>query len=267
MIDIVVASVDSSKNHYFLSSNNLSLNIGDNVVIETDLGPFIARIIKANYMENEKNLILPLKKVLRVATENDYKEFHLLEEEALKVLSFAKKTSHTLKLDMQFVDARYNLDKSVLVITYLSDNRVDFRELAKKIAQKFKARIELRQIGVRDKSKRVGGLGPCGLFLCCNSFLSDFSSVSINMAKNQNLALSPTKINGVCGRLLCCLGYENELYTELCKDLPKVGMMYHSPDGMGKVTSIDILNGTYSVDLGDKGICTFKKDENNESIK
>lgn len=267
MMEIVVASVDSSKNHYFLSSNSLTLNVGDKVVIETDLGPFIARIIKGNYMENEKNLILPLRKVLRVATDKDFKEFDHLEEEALKVLSFAKKTSQSLELDMQFVDARYNLDKSVLVITYLSDNRVDFRELAKKIAQKFKARIELRQIGVRDKSKRVGGLGPCGLFLCCNSFLSDFSSVSINMAKNQNLALSPTKINGVCGRLLCCLGYENEVYTELRKDLPKVGMMYDSPGGMGKVTAIDILNGTYTVDLGDKGILTFNKDEKNESSK
>ena len=267
MVEIVIASVDSNKNHYFLSTNNLQLSIGDKVVIETDLGPFIARIIKGNYMENEKNLIMPLKKVIRVATDKDFKDFNELEEEAIKVLSFSKKTSESLELDMQFVDARYNLDKSVLVITYLSDNRVDFRELAKKIAQKFKARIELRQIGVRDKSKRIGGLGPCGLFLCCNSFLSDFSSVSINMAKNQNLALSPTKINGSCGRLLCCLGYENEVYTELRKDLPKVGMMYDSPGGMGKVTAIDIINGTYTVDLGDKGIITYKKDEKNESSK
>ena len=171
MVEIVVASVDSSKNHYFLSTNNLQLKLGDKVVIETDLGPFIARVIKPNYMENEKNLIMPLKKVLRIATDKDFKEFNSLEEEALKVLNFSKKTAESLELDMQFVDARYNLDKSVLVITYLSENRVDFRELAKKIAQKFKARIELRQIGVRDKSKRVGGLGPCGLFLCCNYLL------------------------------------------------------------------------------------------------
>lgn len=265
MVNIVVASVDFSKNIYYLSSNDLELKVGDKVVIETDFGSFCANIIKGNYMENEKNLVLPLKKVIRIATDKDLKDSKLLEEECEEVLKFSRKTSKALDLDMQFVDARYNLDKSVLIVSYLADNRVDFRELAKKIAQKFKARIELRQIGVRDKARRIGGLGPCGLFLCCNSFLSDFSSVSINMAKNQNLALSPTKINGVCGRLLCCLGYENDVYTELRKELPKVGMVTDTELGMGKVTAVDVLNGTYSVDFGEKGIIEFNKDGKNES--
>ena len=152
-------------------------------------------------------------------------------------------------------------DLSQLVFLFLSETRVDFRELAKKLAAKYKTRIELRQVGVRDKAKRVGGLGPCGLFLCCNSFLADFNSVSINMAKNQMLALNPTKINGLCGRLLCCLGYENDTYTEMKKDLPKIGLVADTPLGMGKVVSVDIFKKTYSVDLKDQGIVTFDTEE------
>lgn len=267
MVEIVAAIVDSSKNIYYLSNNNLSLKVNDKVVIETDLGLFDARIIKGNYMEKEDNLLLPLKKVDRIITDEDIKLIDKLNSEEEKVLDFAKKSSKSLELDMSFIDAKYNLDKSVLIISYVSESRVDFRELAKKIAQKFHSRIELRQVGVRDKAKRIGGIGPCGLFLCCNSFLTDFNSVSINMAKNQNLALSPNKINGSCGRLLCCLGYENEVYSELKKDLPKVGMVTDTPFGMGKVTEIDILRGTYKVDLKEKGIIEFNKDEKNEGIK
>lgn len=267
MVEIVAAIVDSSKNIYYLSNNNLSLKVNDKVVIETDLGLFDARIIKGNYMEKEDNLLLPLKKVDRIITDEDIKLIDKLNSEEEKVLDFAKKSSKSLELDMSFIDAKYNLDKSVLIISYVSESRVDFRELAKKIAQKFHSRIELRQVGVRDKAKRIGGIGPCGLFLCCNSFLTDFNSVSINMAKNQNLALSPNKINGSCGRLLCCLGYENEVYSELKKDLPKVGMVTDTPFGMGKVTEIDILRSTYKVDLKEKGIIEFNKDEKNEGIK
>ena len=162
---------------------------------------------------------------------------------------------------MNFVDAYYYFDRSQLVFSFLAEDRVDFRELAKKLASKYKTRIELRQVGVRDKAKKIGGLGPCGLFLCCNSFLTDFNSVSINMAKNQMLALNPSKINGICGRLLCCLGYENDTYTELKKDLPKIGLVADTSMGMGKVVSVDIFKKTYSVDLKEKGIVTFSKDE------
>ena len=268
MYDVVIALVESSKNIYYLSANNLDLHVDDKVVIDTDLGFFVAKIIKEKYKEKGDNLVLPLKSVIRLASKDDLKNLKKNNDEQEKVLSFAKKTSLSLDLDMSFIDATYNLDKSVLVITYVSESRVDFRELAKKIAQKYKTRIELRQIGVRDKSKRIGGLGPCGLFLCCNSFLTDFNSVSINMAKNQNLALSPSKINGVCGRLLCCLGYEKEVYSELRNELPKVGMVTDTPYGMGKVTAVDVLNGTYSVDLKESGIIQFSKDDlKNESSK
>ncbi len=267
MIEVVAAIVEASKNIYYLSTNGLELKKNDKVIIETDLGLFVARIIKENYKEKEENLFLPLKKVVRIATTEDLSQIDSNNNESERALNFSKKASRDLNLDMHFIDAKFNLDKSILVVSYVSDSRVDFRELAKKIAQKYRTRIELRQVGVRDKAKRIGGLGPCGLFLCCNAFLTDFSSVSINMAKNQNLALSPSKINGVCGRLLCCLGYENEVYTKLKKDLPKVGMVTDTPLGMGKVVSIDILRGTYCVNLKDQGIIEFCKDGSNESIK
>lgn len=261
MIEIVVAKIESSKNLYYLSSNGLNLKKGDQVLIDSEYGVFPAKIVKENYMEEENNLILPLKKVLKLMDNDDKKTCESLNEEAEKALDFAKKASKSLDLDMNFVDAEFNFDRSVLIISYLSEIRIDFRELAKRLAQKFKTRIELRQIGVRDKAKRIGGIGPCGLFLCCNSFLSDFASVSINMAKNQSLALSPTKINGVCGRLLCCLGYENETYSELKSSLPKIGMVTDTPGGMGKVVSTNVLKGTYCVDLKDKGIIEFSKDD------
>ena len=162
---------------------------------------------------------------------------------------------------MNFIDSYYTFDRSQLLLYFNADDRIDFRELAKKLAQKYKTRIELRQIGVRDKAKMIGGLGPCGLFLCCNSFLTDFNSVSINMAKNQFLALNPSKINGVCGRLFCCLGYENDLYTEIKKKYPKVGSVLTTKKGTGKVTSIDIFRNVVAIDLKENGIVEIEVEE------
>ena len=213
------------------------------------------------YKEKKDNLVLPLEKVIRVATKDDINRYNSNKDKSNKALSDAKSISKELNLEMNFIDAYFYLDNSQLVFSFLSENRVDFRELAKKLASKYKTTIELRQVGVRDKSKRIGGLGPCGLFLCCNSFLTDFNSVSINMAKNQMLALNPSKINGICGRLLCCLGYENDTYTELKKDLPKIGLVTDTPLGMGKVVSVDIFKKTYSVDLKENGIVEISKDE------
>lgn len=257
MIDVVVVIVDKTKNIYYLSPNSLDLKVGNKVVFEVDNSLVLGRVSKEVYAEKSENLLLPLGKVLRLATESDVKKEESNLKLADKALIDAKKISAELKLEMNFVDAYFFLDNSQLIFSFLSDNRVDFRELAKKLAQKYKTRIELRQIGVRDKAKRIGGLGPCGLFLCCNSFLTDFNSVSINMAKNQMLALNPSKINGICGRLLCCLGYENETYTDLKKGLPKVGLVTDTPQGMGKVVSVDIFKRTYSVDLKENGIVTF----------
>lgn len=267
MIDVVVVRLKATKGIYYVSPNMLELKIGDLVVFETDNGLQLGEVCKDIYKEKQDNVDLPLQKVVRIAEDSDIKNFEDNVKITDKALKDARKISKELELDMNFVEAYYSLDKSQLVFSFLSENRVDFRELAKKLAQKYKTRIELRQIGVRDKSKKIGGLGPCGLFLCCNAFLTDFNSVSINMAKNQFLALNPSKINGVCGRLLCCLDYENDVYTELKKDLPKIGMVADTPLGMGKVVSVDVFKKTYSVDLKEKGIVEFSKDEKNGSTK
>lgn len=260
MIDVLCVSYDSTKQVNFLTPGGLIYEVGDKVIVGTTNGFHLATVKKSNYKQKKENLVLPLDKVVRKATEEDLNQFNLNLKSAEKALMEAKKLSKELKLKMNFLDAFYNLDKSQLLFTFLADDRVDFRELAKKLAQKYKTRIELRQIGVRDKAKKVGGLGPCGLFLCCNSFLTDFSSVSINMAKNQFLALNPSKINGVCGRLLCCLGYENDVYTDLKKDLPKMGSIIETEYGIGKVVDIDVFKHTYSVDLKEKGIIEFKQE-------
>ena len=263
MVDVVTVSIDETKNIYYLSPNSFSLNLNDRVIFETDNGLFSGRVIKANYVENENNLVLPLNKVIRLCEDSDVdilKKNSIISEKAFKD---AKKLSNELGLDMNFIDSFLNFDGTQLMLSFLADNRVDFRELAKKLAQKYKTRIELRQIGVRDKSKKLGGIGPCGLMLCCNSFLTDFNSVSINMAKNQNLALNPSKINGICGRLLCCLGYENDTYTDLKKNLPKIGYNAETPYGMGKVVAVDLFNNCFSVDLGDKGIVKIMGDNKN----
>lgn len=267
MIDVVVVKVEETNCFYYLSPNMLELKKGDDVIFEDENGLFLGKVCREVYPENKKNLDLPLRSVLRIASKEDLSNTEKNKSLAIKALNDAKKISNNLNLNMNFVDSYLNLDGSQLFLYFMSDDRVDFRELIKKLAPKYKTRIELRQIGVRDKAKRVGGLGPCGLFLCCNSFLTDFNSVSINMAKNQMLALNPSKINGICGRLLCCLGYENDTYTELKKSLPKVGLVMDTPEGMGKVTEIDVFNNTYSVDLGIKGILKFPGDKRNDKNK
>lgn len=267
MYDVVVVSFVNSKSIEYLSYGDLVLKRDNLVVVETDNGLQLAVVKKEGYKEKEENLVFPLKSVLRIATDADLKQDSINKRNAEKALFDARRFSKELSLEMNFIEAFYSLDRAQLLFYFLSDSRVDFRELAKKLAQKYKTRIELRQIGVRDKAKKIGGLGPCGLFLCCNSFLTDLSSVSISMAKNQYLALNPTKINGVCGRLLCCLGYENELYSELKKDLPKIGAIVETDSGIGKVVSVDVFRKTYSVDLKEKGIVVFSKDKNNGSIE
>ena len=267
MKEIVVSIIDNSRTIYHLFANGYKLKKDDKVVIETDFGFFIARIIKENYVISDDLLFNDLKNVFRIATEEDMKNYRNNYNDCDSVLNYAKRISSDLGLCMCFVDAIFNLDKSVLLISYVSDNRIDFRELAKKLAQKYHTRIELRQIGVRDKAKKVGGIGPCGLFLCCNTFLSDFNSVSINMAKNQSLALTPSKINGVCGRLLCCLGYEDECYKELKSGFPKIGSMIKHTNGVGKVVSFDIFLKTITVDFGDNGIISIGKEDVYEGVK
>ena len=264
MIDTVIVQICESKEIVYLNSNNLEIKKNDLVVFDYNGSSCMGVVLDSNSKQNKKNLDLPLNKILRIALDTDIKMAEKNKKSAVEALKDAKRISNEFGLPMNFVEAYYSLDKNQLFFSFLADERIDFRELAKKLAQKYKTRIELRQIGVRDKAKKIGGLGPCGLFLCCNTFLTDFNSVSINMAKNQFLALNPTKINGVCGRLLCCLGYENDVYTELKKDLPKIGAIVETEYGVGKVVSVDVFQKKYGVDLKEKGIIDIYEEKLND---
>ncbi|MCI8346366.1 MAG: signal peptidase II [Bacilli bacterium] len=267
MFDIILISFDSSPNKYYFSPNKLKLKKNDRVVVEkengTDIGTCKTNIIK----EKRENLAFPLKYVKRIATEEDIARDKKNKEESAKALIYAKKLSKQLHLKMNFIASNYTLDKSQLYLSYVSEERIDFRELAKKLAQRYRTRIELRQVGVRDKAKIMGGIGPCGLLLCCNSFLTDFNSVSINMAKNQFLALNPNKINGACGRLLCCLNYEDEVYRELKQNFPKIGSKIKTSKGEGKVISINLFHQTYQVEIDKNNIIEETVKESYDTIK
>ena len=241
---------------YYFSPGKLNIKINDNVIVETERGMQFATVATDIISQDSDKVFLPLKDVIRIATKED-KTINLKNiSDANKALEYAKKIVEKEQLDMKLYEASYTFDRKKLVFKFVADERVDFRELAKLLAAKYKTRIELRQIGVRDKAKEIGGFGPCGRPLCCSDFLTNFDSVSINMAKNQGIALNPTKINGVCGRLLCCLGYEDGTYTEYKKDLPKQGEMIKYEGKVGRVSELNILKRSYKI-----------KTEENEEIE
>ena len=246
-----------SDNDYVKYPDNVFFKIGWEIIVKNDDVFKIASIVE---IEDKDNFDVTTSFV-RVATKKDREQHNKNKKESLEALSFAQDVSLKLDLDMHFISSFYTFDRKQLFFCYTADARVDFRELAKVLAQHYKTRIELRQIGVRDRAKKIGGLGPCGLFLCCSSFLSDFVSVSINMAKNQFLALNPTKINGSCGRLLCCLNYEDEVYTELKKGLPTIGSLVETKEGLGKVMEVDVFKRTYKAEFKDKGVIEFSVNE------
>lgn len=252
MYEVVGVKFDSSNRLYFFETNFFDLKKGDNVVVETEKGLQFGTVLSNKKNVDEKDVMLPLKKVIRIADECDKKNQQDNRRLASKALEDAKLYAQKLNLPMNFIGAYFTLDKNQLIYNFVADERIDFRELAKKLAAIYKTRIELRQIGVRDKAKEIGGIGPCGRFLCCNVFLTDFNSVSINMAKNQYIALNPNKINGVCGRLLCCLNYEEQQYTEMKKDYPDIGSYVKTVSGSGKVVSHNLFKKSYTVETKDK---------------
>lgn len=268
MVKIVKIELLATKGIYFAEAIFSDLRKDKIVLFKIDSTIHFGIVKSIFSVDNVENDVCISGEIIRVANDDDLKVMKENSKNAERALLDAKKFSLELNLPMHFIDAFYTFDRSQLLLFFLADDRIDFRELAKKLAQKYKTRIELRQVGVRDKAKRIGGLGPCGLLLCCNNFLTDFNSVSINMAKNQFLALNPSKINGVCGRLFCCLGFENDLYTDLRKKFPKIGSIFDTPKGIGKVVSIDIFNNKVSVDLNEKGILEFDlKEDINEKDK
>ena len=249
MIETVGIRFKDGGKIYDFDADGKVFNKGDYAIVETVRGMECGMVAKPNHGTNEDDIKKPLKKVIRVATEEDVKnmlENKEKEKEAFKICE-GKIEAHGL--DMNLVDVEYTFDRSKLLFYFTSDGRVDFRELVKDLAGTFRTRIELRQIGVRDESRMVGGFGICGRPFCCNTFLNDFQPVSIKMAKEQGLSLNPTKISGTCGRLMCCLKYEQDTYEHLLRVTPKVGAIVDTPDGKGKVIENNLITGMLKVTL------------------
>lgn len=246
---------------YFFDPGKFHIEKGEFVVVETSQGEEYGEVVTNVRKMEEERIVTPLKKVIRIANKHDkknYEENKRKEKEAFRICE-EKIKKH--KLDMKLVDVEYKFDNSKILFYFTADGRIDFRELVKELAAVFKTRIELRQIGVRDEVKRIGGNGVCGRELCCCSFLSNFETVSIKMAKEQNISLNPSKISGNCGRLMCCLKYEQNVYDEKLKRLPKIGALVKTEDGEGVVDGIETLKEKIRVKLREKdsGEFYFKK--------
>lgn len=226
---------------YYFSPGKFHVNVGDHVIVETARGLEFGKVTLGETVVKDSELVAPLKNIIRIANSKDKKKHQenlAKKEEALRICQ-EKIEAHNL--EMKLIDVEYTFDNSKVVFYFTADGRVDFRELVKDLASVFRMRIELRQIGVRDEAKMLGGVGNCGRGLCCSTWLSDFEPVSIKMAKVQNLSLNPSKISGICGRLMCCLKFENEVYTYLKKGMPATGERIKTPDGMAVVTDVNIL--------------------------
>lgn len=244
---------------YFFNPKNLHIKKGDKVIVETTQGEEIGEVVISNRHVDDEKIIGPLKKVLRIATYKDYKRYDeckKIEKEAFKICE-KKIKEHKLKMCLTDVECKF--DNSKILFYFIADGRIDFRNLVKDLAGIYKTRIELRQIGVRDEVKRIGGNGICGRELCCCSFLSDFEAVSIKMAKEQNLSLNPSKISGNCGRLMCCLKYEDEVYQKKLKKLPNIGAIVKTEDGVGEVEGIETLRERVKVKLKNEEGFSYKR--------
>lgn len=234
---------------YFFDPQQTYLKVGDNVIVETARGLEYGNVAsKVRYIE-ESELKHPIKPVVRKSTLKDDKIHERNIEKATEAVSVCKEQIAKHKLVMKLIRAEYTFDASKIIFYFTADGRVDFRELVKDLASIFRIRIELRQVGVRDEAKMMGGIGECGRCLCCNKWLGEFQPVSIKMAKEQNLSLNPGKISGICGRLLCCLQFEHEFYEQALKDLPDIGQIVKTPDGEGIVLKLNVLRDTANVRL------------------
>ncbi|WP_412519185.1 stage 0 sporulation family protein [Staphylococcus simulans] len=232
----------AGKLEYYAPVEDAELCCGDRVVVESKRGVEVGDVKDAALQVDEEDVTLPLKPIIRVATDHDLEQCACNEEDADAAMDFCKDSVEELGLEMRLVNCEYTLDKSKVIFNFTADDRIDFRKLVKILAAKLRTRIELRQIGVRDEAKLLGGIGPCGRSLCCSTFLGDFEPVSIKMAKDQNLSLNPTKISGACGRLMCCLKYENDHYEAAREQLPDVGTRIETPEGQGTVVGLNMLD-------------------------
>ena len=244
---------------YFFNPKGLRIRKGDKVIVETAQGEEYGEVVIPNRKVENDKIVTPLKKVIRIANYKDHKHFNECKRIEKDAFNICQKKIKQHKLDMNLTDVEYKFDNSKILFYFTADGRVDFRELVKDLASIYKIRIELRQIGVRDEVKRIGGNGVCGRELCCCTFLSDFQAVSIKMAKEQNVSLNPSKISGNCGRLMCCLKYENDVYEEKLKELPHIGAIVRTQDGEGEIDNLEILKEKVRVKIKDGEGYFYKK--------
>ncbi|PWA12105.1 stage 0 sporulation protein [Pueribacillus theae] len=249
LYDIVGVRFKKAGKVYYFDPNGLDIPKNEFVIVETARGVELGKAVIEKRQVEENDIVLPLKRVIRIATSEDKDMVKENSQQAKEALSLCEKKVVEHDLPMKLVDAEYTFDRNKIVFYFTADGRVDFRELVKDLAAIFRTRIELRQIGVRDEAKMLGGIGPCGRMLCCSTFLGDFEPVSIKMAKDQKLSLNPTKISGLCGRLMCCLKYENDQYEEAKLEMPDVGHVVETPNGKGKVVGLNILERLILVEL------------------
>ena len=247
MAKVIGVQFQNNGKVYYFNPGGLELHAGDYVIVDTERGEDLAEVALESFDFQPTEKDPPLKDILRAATEQDIRTASENRAREKEAFSICQKKIQEHKLEMKLVSVEYAFDGNKILFYFTANGRVDFRSLVKDLASVFKTRIELRQIGVRDEARMLGGLGPCGRPICCRAFLNDFQPVSIKMAKEQNLSLNPTKISGVCGRLMCCLKYEQDQYEQVRKKMPKVGREVGTPDGKGTVTELNIVRETVSV--------------------
>lgn len=247
---------------YYFDPGTFDVQKDEGVIVETTRGVEYGKAVIERKSVDEEDVVLPLRKVIRIATEEDRHQVSRNKSDAEEALDICLAKIYEHKLDMKLVDVEYTFDRNKIIFYFTAEGRVDFRELVKDLAAVFKTRIELRQIGVRDEAKMLGGIGPCGRMLCCSTFLGDFEPVSIKMAKDQNLSLNPAKISGVCGRLMCCLKYENDQYESAKQELPDIGEKIAVHQGKGRVVGLNILERLVQIELsGQEKVIEYTLDE------
>ncbi|MDQ0202107.1 PSP1 domain-containing protein [Neobacillus ginsengisoli] len=265
MYDVVGVRFKKAGKIYYFDPGDLSIQKDDFVIVETVRGVEYGKAVIARKQVEEHDVVLPLKKVVRIADQKDKMIVDENKQAAHEAYEVCNEKVNEHQLDMKLVDVEYTFDRNKVIFYFTADGRVDFRELVKDLAAIFRTRIELRQIGVRDEAKMLGGIGPCGRMLCCSTFLGDFDPVSIKMAKDQNLSLNPTKISGLCGRLMCCLKYENDEYESAKEQLPDLGEIILTPQGQGKVVGLNILERVLQVELKEQDrVLEYTLDEINK---
>ncbi|MDR2665432.1 MAG: stage 0 sporulation family protein [Oscillospiraceae bacterium] len=264
MIDVISVRFENNNKVFFFDPQGLRVERGENVVVDTVNGVNYGACVYGNHSVDDTAVVLPLRRVIRVATHEDHKRMQEFSEKKPEALECCRRKAAEYGLDMKVINVEYSFDGNKLVFYFTAEKRVDFRELVRDMASTFKTRIELRQVGVRDEARMVGGLGVCGKPFCCTQFLHNFHPVSIKMAKTQGLSLNPAKISGSCGRLLCCLKYEEAAYADVVKRAPKPDSFVETPSGKGTITSVNLLRGNAKVRLedgSDTALKTFSFDE------